>query len=162
MPEALTVELTLAGVTASIPEARRFARATLQSWELHLVVDAAALIVSELATNAVLHARSSFTVRLALDGQGKLLVEVVDGSVRPPQAKPHGAGATTGRGLSIVEELADEWGVEPRPDGKAVWVRLDAVAVGERGGERRAGTDRRADGGGRRLPGPDGTQVRAA
>ncbi len=121
---SLSVELTLEGMTASVPVARRFARSTLQTWELDHLIDAAALIVSELATNAVLHARSPFTVRLAVDRGGLLRLEVVDGSVRQPLARTHGAAATTGRGLSIVAELAADWGVEVGAGGKIVWVHL--------------------------------------
>jgi len=120
----MIAELSLQGVPASVPAARTFVRATLASWDLGWLSDSATVIVSELATNAVLHAQSSFVVRLALDAEGGVRLEVIDGSARQPVPKRHSAGATTGRGLSIVDQLASAWGVEERPDGKAVWVHL--------------------------------------
>jgi anti-sigma regulatory factor (Ser/Thr protein kinase) len=126
----MTMELTLPGVTASVPAARRFVRRTLASWELDTLVEAACLVVSELTTNAVLHARSEFTVRLLLDGAGDLRLEVLDGSQRAPRPRSYSNGSTTGRGLSIVEDLVSTWGVEGRPDGKVVWVELGREGPG--------------------------------
>lgn len=156
-----SAELELPGATASIPQARRFAKDTLLAWGFDQLLDAAALVVSELATNAVLHARSPFTVRLQVEQDGRLRVEVVDGSVRRPEQRRHSQGATTGRGMGIVAELAEDWGVEPQADGKVVWARL-----GEHADDALAARDRRGPGGG--APGqpdqarPDGPQVRAA
>jgi anti-sigma regulatory factor (Ser/Thr protein kinase) len=128
---ALRVELTLPGVPASVPAARRFVRDTLATWGLDLLVDAAALVVSELATNAVLHARSELTVRLLKDEGGSLRLEVLDRSPRQVAPRHHSAGSATGRGLSIVRDLASDWGVDERAGGKTVWVQLAAVAFSE-------------------------------
>lgn len=155
-----TAELALPGVTASIPQARRFTTDTLVAWGFEQLVDAGALVVSELATNAVLHARSAFTVRLRIEADGQLRVEVVDASVRQPELRRHSQGATTGRGMAIVAELADDWGVDPEVVGKVVWVRLRSVESGrDRGAEPPVRDGRRA---GTAHPRPDGTQVMAA
>lgn len=131
MAATRTAEVTLPGATSSVPEARRFVRSTLRSWELDGAVEPAALIVSELATNAVLHARSALTVRLRVDAGGSLHLEVLDGSARLPDQRRHSSEATTGRGLSIVAELASSWGVEQLTDGKSVWAVVEASAAGE-------------------------------
>ena len=123
-----SAEVTLAGIPASVPSARRFVRVTLRSWGLEDLADTALLVVSELASNAVLHARSDFTVVLSLRADGTLRLEVLDRSSRRPAQRRHSSGAATGRGLSIVESVALEWGVDKRPDGKAVWVQLEARA----------------------------------
>lgn len=127
-----SAEVTLAGIPASVPSARRFVSVTLRSWGLEELADTAQLVVSELASNAVLHARSDFTVVLSLRADGTLRLEVLDRSPRRPAQRRHSSGAATGRGLSIVENLALEWGVDERPDGKAVWVQLQSRASSAR------------------------------
>jgi anti-sigma regulatory factor (Ser/Thr protein kinase) len=157
---AVSVEVTLPGSPASVPAARRFVRTTLRSWQLELLVDTASLIVSELAANAVLHARSPFTVRVARTADGQVRIEVVDRSARQPERRSHGVASTTGRGLSIIEELATDWGVEVLPDGKAVWVHISVHGARSRTGVApppgARGRGRRGD------PDPSGPRVRAA
>ena len=80
-------------------------------------------MLTELATNAALHARSAYTVHLLLD-DGHLLVEVTDSSPAMPQQRHYGTGATTGRGIALVEALSTAWGVESSPTGKTVWCRV--------------------------------------
>jgi len=89
-----------------------------------------ALLVSEVASNAVLHARSPFTVTVERDGSN-LRVAVSDNSAVLPVVKNLSNEATTGRGLRILGALAQDWGVEPDGDGKTVWfeVDLDEVAI---------------------------------
>jgi len=108
----------------SVSRARRFALATLAGLPGE-TQDEVALMVSELATNAVLHARAEFRVRIDV-AEGAVRVAVSDvgpgtpvvGAV-PPPTQPHG------RGLLIVRGLADDWGVLPRSGGgKTVWFRL--------------------------------------
>ena len=82
------------------------------------------LLVSELATNAVLHARTDFTV--CVERRGKTVrVEVGDGSAAPPVAKGYQHDSPTGRGVTIVATLAARWGFEPGTRGKTVWFELD-------------------------------------
>lgn len=91
-----------------------------------------ALLVAELAGNAVRHGRvpgRDFRLRLALDGR-RVRIEVADASsARPPTAvRAPGDDDVSGRGLVLVDVLADRWGVEPRPVvGKTVWAE---VAIG--------------------------------
>lgn len=84
--------------------------------------DDAALLVSELVTNAIQHAGSDAEIAVELDGR-RLRVEVTDASpARPALREPT---ATGGRGLRLVEALADRWGVTTRRGGKVVWFELD-------------------------------------
>jgi anti-sigma regulatory factor (Ser/Thr protein kinase) len=108
----------------SVRTARRFLRETLASWDAEPLEWTASQAVSELVTNAVLHAGTPITVTLTLPGDGRLRVEVGDGSPRVPQQRRYGQRATTGRGIALVAGLAEAWGVETRPGGKTVWCEL--------------------------------------
>lgn len=109
------------GVASSVSRARSFAVAAAEADAR--TSDVLRLVVSELATNAVLHAGSRFTVRV-ISGRDLLRVEVADGSAVIPTPRPHGPRAITGRGLSIVEQMAARWGVIPEIWGKRVWFEL--------------------------------------
>lgn len=83
-----------------------------------------ALLVSEMATNAILHAYGPDVRVRVLDQGVRLRVEVADGSpVRPVQRTAAGS-AQGGRGLALVEALALGWGVDTWSDGKAVWFEI--------------------------------------
>lgn len=112
---------------ASAHAARRFATSVLRSWHCDEVVDVAQLLVSELVVNAVLHAGSSVSVRLAL-ADSTVRIEVTDSSPALPEVRPIDPSAVTGRGLLIVQALASAWGVDPSDDGKVVWFELTAGA----------------------------------
>lgn len=127
MAEPLTAEVTLEGITASVPAARHFVSTRLRTWQLGAMAETVELVTSELATNAVLHARSPFTVRLARQPTGAVFLEVLDGSIRAPQQKLFSATAMTGRGLWLVQRLSSAWGVDVVSGGKTVWVRFDEV-----------------------------------
>ena len=109
---------------ASVPAARRFVRGALNDWGLDAVLDDAVLVMSELITNAVLHAQGQLTVRLRTASGGSVRLEVQDGSTRLPRLRGYGNDATTGRGLRMVADLSAEWGVEPMSVGKRVWARI--------------------------------------
>jgi anti-sigma regulatory factor (Ser/Thr protein kinase) len=81
------------------------------------------LVVSELATNACVHARSPFTVSLNRLDTG-LLVEVEDGDPAPATMQPLALG-TSGRGMQIVSAIARDWGISGNGTGKSVWAILD-------------------------------------
>ena len=103
--------------------ARRFVMDTLTGWGLRELADPAALLVSELVTNALVHGRSP--VRVELSRKERVLhVEVTDLVGGWPTRRHHGPDATTGRGLALVEALASAWGVASRADGKSVWFQL--------------------------------------
>ncbi|MFC9330698.1 ATP-binding protein [Kitasatospora sp. NPDC057015] len=88
--------------------------------------DTPCLLLSELLTNALLHGRGA-TVLLELRA-GRLLIAVADGSPGRVEIKPASATRTTGRGMVLIEALADDWGVTPiSPHGKAVWASVAAV-----------------------------------
>lgn len=106
---------------AQVGPAREFAVASVPD---AAVADALRLAVSELATNAVIHARTPFTLRIVRRGSGTVRVSVTDGSVAVPVRQERRPDAAGGRGISIVEDLASEWGVEPHPGGKTVWFEL--------------------------------------
>jgi anti-sigma regulatory factor (Ser/Thr protein kinase) len=120
VPEA---SLTLPADLSSVSQARNFLRRALAEWAVEGFELAAPQVLTELATNAALHARSAYTVHLLLD-DGHLLVEVSDSSPMMPQQRHYGTGATTGRGIALVEALSEAWGCESSPTGKTVWCRV--------------------------------------
>lgn len=93
-------------------------------------IDTTVLLASELITNAVLHARTDLVLRYVLHAYC-VRIEVLDGnSILPtPIAAP--LDATSGRGLALVESLANNWGIERTPQGKTVWfeLRLQPIAA---------------------------------
>lgn len=87
------------------------------------MLDDAQLVVTELATNAIVHARSPFTVVAeARDSRVRLSVQDVS-SITPTLRDPAPMGPS-GRGLHLVAAVAVDWGVELTPDGKTVWAEL--------------------------------------
>jgi anti-sigma regulatory factor (Ser/Thr protein kinase) len=105
--------------------ARRFVSDTLRGWDIprDKIADAV-LLVSELVTNALLHARSAPSVELTHDG-GRVRVDVVDESPTIPRRRRYASDAVTGRGIALVETLASRWGSEREGSGKRVWFELD-------------------------------------
>ena len=116
-------ELSLVGV------ARRFVDQTVTDWGLDAIRYEARLITSELAANAVLHARTGFQVSLQSDGLGFLRIEVRDGNARMPPPTAPGRDATSGRGLAVVGALATSWGTRFYGDGKLVWAEIGSSAL---------------------------------
>lgn len=92
------------------------------------------LCVSEVVTNAVLHARSASQLRVRTQGSC-LVVEVVDRDPTVPTRRQHDLSAPTGRGLHLLDALATSWGTTPHGDGKIVWFEfeLDGPRPGETG-----------------------------
>lgn len=88
--------------------------------------DTVALLVSEVATNAVLHAYGPEIRVRVVDRGERLRIEVADGSPVLPVPRRARDGAENGRGLALVEALAVRWGVEGRPDGKELWFEIGA------------------------------------
>jgi anti-sigma regulatory factor (Ser/Thr protein kinase) len=88
----------------------------------------AVLLVSELVTNAVRHAGSPLTVAVSI-GRAAVRVEVRDRSPRLPALREqHKAEDEWGRGLVLVDALANRWGAERLPSGKRVWFELDLAS----------------------------------
>jgi anti-sigma regulatory factor (Ser/Thr protein kinase) len=107
----------------SVAEARRFAKQILDGGAPDLV-EAAELMVSELATNCIRHVHSGFDLTVdRTDDQ--ILVEVRDFGGGAPELQLPGPEDLGGRGLRIVEMLSDSWGVTRDPtEGKTVWFEL--------------------------------------
>lgn len=112
----------------SAAAARRFAEETLQGWGCAGLIESARLLVSELVVNAVIHAHTPPALRLRYEGT-RLRVEVTDGSTTAPRRRPYSPTATTGRGLMILDAVADHWGVEVGQGSKTVWFELDSTTV---------------------------------
>jgi serine phosphatase RsbU (regulator of sigma subunit)/anti-sigma regulatory factor (Ser/Thr protein kinase) len=126
---ALVATLELPGEPASGRMARGFAGRILDSWGLESRRELATLLVSELVTNAIGHSDGAIGLRLRCT-QRILCVEVSDTDTRRPRLREPGPEDEAGRGLYLVDRLADRWGVRPLPDGKVVWceVALPATA----------------------------------
>ena len=108
----------------SVRVARRFVQARCVSLGLSDDRrDDALLLASELVTNAVLHGRSEVCVEVTPRGGG-VRIAVLDENSRHPVPVPEDPNALDGRGLALVDALAESWGVEERPMGKAVWFEL--------------------------------------
>ncbi|HEX7166357.1 MAG TPA: ATP-binding protein [Acidimicrobiales bacterium] len=131
-PRQHAVSRTFDPAAESVRAARRFVAETLRRHDLEDAADRAVLLVSELVTNAVLHARTAIGVHIALDDR-MVRVEIEDGSHAAPAARSFSALAGSGRGLRLVEAVAQSWGVVPKPDGKIVWFQLPADDGGDEG-----------------------------
>jgi len=107
----------------SVPQARAFVL-SLQGIPDEDTRARLATLTSEVVTNAVLHSRTPFVVTVT-KVRSHIRVAVVDRNVQPVLLKTYGPTSPTGRGLHIVEALADRWGVEKTVDGKAVWFEVD-------------------------------------
>lgn len=103
--------------------ARAFVAGVLAGWGETRLSGDAALVVSELATNAVLHARSAFSVAVEATPTSVRL-SVRDRSAAPPAPRETVHELASGRGLALVSALADAWGVETAPEGKVVWALM--------------------------------------
>ncbi|MFJ6374030.1 ATP-binding protein [Streptomyces virginiae] len=120
--------LTLMGVPGSVAKGRAFTRQALRDWgwDRTETSEDTLLLVSELLTNASLHANGCRELVLTAD-ESALHIEVHDGTTTPPVR--HSApqrGVPGGRGLYIVERLSDRWGTHTYGTGKAVWAEIEA------------------------------------
>ncbi|MFB6889343.1 ATP-binding protein [Kitasatospora sp. NPDC056327] len=119
-------EVRLPSRPESCPVARRLVLAVLETWELHQHLEVGELLTSELVANAVRHAAGR-TVGLQVTRKpGWVRVEVRDSSRALPcliLAEPLPV-TERGRGLQVVDDLADRWGADLLPRGKGVWFEL--------------------------------------
>jgi anti-sigma regulatory factor (Ser/Thr protein kinase) len=126
---AAEVSLELGADPGAPAAARRFVAGVLRRWGYEpALCDDAVLITSELATNAVMHARSSFTVIVRHTPSGVQL-RVRDARLEPPRLLDQGLMAVSGRGLRLVGLLADDWGTELCGNGKTVWADIQRPAM---------------------------------
>jgi anti-sigma regulatory factor (Ser/Thr protein kinase) len=105
--------------------ARRFVVETLQRQGYDPdVIDDAALVVTELATNAVMHAQAPFTVAVSAEHGRPVRISVTDASATMPVQRHDGPMAQSGRGVFMVATVSNCWGTELTDDGKVVWAEL--------------------------------------
>jgi serine phosphatase RsbU (regulator of sigma subunit)/PAS domain-containing protein/anti-sigma regulatory factor (Ser/Thr protein kinase) len=116
-------ERTFVPEPESVSAARLFLAGCFAEWGLADRLWEARQVLSELATNCVLHAATPYTVRLRVRQDG-LRVEVEDGGRRPPRERHYGPESTTGRGMGMVGALSLAWGVSHHDAGKTVWCEL--------------------------------------
>ncbi|GLZ08065.1 hypothetical protein Acsp03_55310 [Actinomadura sp. NBRC 104412] len=121
--ERQAVSATFPSAATSVADARRFVRRVLAEWGMEEAADDAVLATSELATNAVTYAGTSFEVACRLTGEGDIQVEVRDLHPTRAIAMP-GMNASSGRGLPSIARLAASWGVTYDRRTKGVWFRL--------------------------------------
>ncbi|MET9762467.1 ATP-binding protein [Streptomyces sp. NPDC006372] len=113
----------------AVPEARKALRDLLGQWGKHGQSDVAELLTSELVTNAIVHTDHDAVLTATVGPRG-LRVEVRDFVARRPRLRiPVADDGTNGRGLFLVQSLADAWGVRAHGVGKAVWFELGAEAA---------------------------------
>jgi DNA-binding NarL/FixJ family response regulator len=110
---------------ASAGKARRFVRRSLDT-SAEQVLDDIELMVSELVTNAVLHATSPPRVDIVL-GRTAFRIEIYDDDPTLPELGDAPLDALGGRGIFLVDRLASRWGTEPHGHGKVVWFERDRV-----------------------------------
>jgi serine phosphatase RsbU (regulator of sigma subunit)/anti-sigma regulatory factor (Ser/Thr protein kinase) len=106
---------------------RQLVRELLHDWIDPEQVDSAVLMVSEMATNVLVHTDGDALMVAEVSGeQGerRLRIEVADASDELPHKRRPGEMASSGRGLVLMEMLADAWGVDPRGAGKSIWFEL--------------------------------------
>jgi hypothetical protein len=122
----MTVRIVLPPESASVPQARRFVADQLADLSRE-TVDVARLLVSEIVTNAVLHAGTELT--LTLDrGESTVQVQIEDANPLLPVVRSHGPDAGTGRGLHVLDHLATRWGTSEIDGGKIVWFEIPTTA----------------------------------
>lgn len=121
---AAPVAVTLPASAGSSAHARRVVEDVAEAWGLSVdVADDAALVVTELVSNAVDHASGPVGLTVTRTASG-MRIEVTDRSSALPQPRPVQLDSARGRGLIIVAALSSSWGTDPTADGKVVWAEL--------------------------------------
>lgn len=122
--------MALPPLPESVGRARAFVNSALVDAD-PVMVDSALLAVSEIATNAVVHAGTQISVEVSVSATG-VRVAVTDGSPRTPRRRRYSDLAGTGRGLRLLTELTTRWGTDLRADGRAgktVWFEISPAGV---------------------------------
>ncbi|MFG2721112.1 ATP-binding protein [Streptomyces sp. NPDC048416] len=133
--QVLQVQLEVGPDPAEVGRARRWARSRLAGCGIGLdepVAETLILLISELVTNAVVHTGCPAVLRMLLGPAegGTVRVEVADTSCRPPAPRHAQGDDTNGRGLELVDGLADRWGWRSEGVGKSIWCEVDRGAPG--------------------------------
>jgi signal transduction histidine kinase len=116
-PEAASARAARAFVSSALPE-------------IEGLDERVSLAVSEVTSNAILHARTPFEVFVSVDAR-RVRVEVQDHDPRLPQRQDFGLDSVTGRGLAILETVSDRWGADSLRHDKTVWFEVDLPAAAE-------------------------------
>ncbi|MCH6161256.1 SpoIIE family protein phosphatase [Streptomyces marispadix] len=122
MPEHRSARWSVASEPGAASRARALVGRTLHDWGLDELVDTAQLLTNELVTNAYRHARGEIGLQLAKGGT--LVVEVSDQDERLPHRAETTPECQWGRGLTLVDGLAQKWGARSITSGKVVWFEL--------------------------------------
>jgi serine phosphatase RsbU (regulator of sigma subunit)/anti-sigma regulatory factor (Ser/Thr protein kinase) len=112
-----------AGDPRALSGVREMVRAAAESWQAGNRADDVVLVTDELVANALLHTDGGALVEVRMLGgaERRVRIEVTDRSSSQPRRRDPGESSVSGRGLMLVERLADVWGVESRGAGKCVW-----------------------------------------
>jgi serine phosphatase RsbU (regulator of sigma subunit)/anti-sigma regulatory factor (Ser/Thr protein kinase) len=127
VPTRQTVLTVQQSDPGQIRSAREDIRALLHDWTSADQFESAVLLVSELITNVLVHTDGDAVLVAQVTGMRgtrRVHVQVADRSDDMPHRRSPGELASSGRGLFLIEELADSWGVDPRGDGKSIWFDL--------------------------------------
>lgn len=128
--QSLMGAITLPPEAESAGEARRYMAGLLRQAGCDAEIsDTALLLVSELVTNAIVHARTWCQVTFDVKARS-VSAAVADGSPSPVVPSQPDTADTSGRGLCLLERLADEWGWRPSGAGKMVWFEVRLRPVG--------------------------------
>ncbi|MFG2651090.1 ATP-binding protein [Streptomyces sp. NPDC048436] len=149
--QVLQVQLEVRPDPAEVGRARRWARSRLAGSGIGVdepLAETLILLISELVTNAVVHTGCPAVLRMRLPdspdvaeeaapgaegaaaGLGTVRVEVADASARAPRPRHADGDATNGRGLELVDGLADRWGWQAEGAGKSIWCEVDRCEPG--------------------------------
>ncbi|MFE9097161.1 ATP-binding protein [Streptomyces sp. NPDC007264] len=151
--QVLQVQLEIRPDPAEVGRARSWARSRLAGSGIGVdepLSETLILLVSELVTNAVVHTGCPAVLRLLLTGvsegpsgarSGTVRLEVADVSARPPAPRHATGDETGGRGLELVDGLADRWGWDAEGVGKRIWCELDRCGAGAAGDAASRGRD---------------------
>lgn len=147
--QTLQVHLKVWPDPVEVGRARRWTRARLAWTGVEAdepYAESLVMLVSELVTNAVVHTDRPAELRLALPASpadcGPYRVEVVDTCAAPPRQRRAQEYETHGRGLELVDAIADRWGWQAEGFGKVIWCEIDrACALARPPGERADGSD---------------------
>ncbi|MBW5482450.1 ATP-binding protein [Streptomyces bambusae] len=133
--QVLQVQLEVGPDPAEVGRARRWARSRLAGSGIgddEPLAETLVLLISELVTNAVVHTGCPAVLRM-LFGEPGVRVEVADASAREPARRHADGGDTSGRGLELVDGLADRWGWQREGAGKRIWCEIDRPGSGPEG-----------------------------
>ncbi|MEV4922215.1 ATP-binding protein [Streptomyces roseoverticillatus] len=135
--QVLQMQMEVRADPAEVGRARKWARSRLAGSGIGVdepLAETLILLISELVTNAVVHTGCPAVLRMLFPGAGvgvpgacggTVRVEVADISARPPRRRCAGGEDTGGRGLELVDGLADRWGWQAEGSGKRIWCEVD-------------------------------------